>query len=303
MTITGDDNDYSGSHTATFTETRWYERIWEFLPYLPRETPLFAAVTISLWGVAEVFAQVSGETIELRSLGLPTLLTGFVTATYHAFSKFRSYVPEALLSESMDSRLIYRKRKSGWQFALAQQMLLERLARLNRTLHRVTIGAEFIPARHLPIQEYVDWLQFRPTFLMRLVHSTAIQCTSEIPSIFASVSSEDKLSELKAGVEELERLYQFAVDFEVDGHSVQPPEVFENLHSMMHGWSAPIQKGIENFITILDHLASLDPKSLKAGTVTLPPFTIQFDPPQNIDEFSRELESIDIATIINANSY
>lgn len=300
MSTISDEDTYTSSHTATFSETRWYERVGHFLPYLPRESPLFAAVTISLWGVAEVLAGVSGEDIALGALALPTLLTGFVVAAYRAFSKYRAFAPEILLPESAASRLIYRKGRSGWQFALARQMLLERLAAFDRTLHRITIGAEFIPATRLSLQEYTDWLQDRPTFVIRLVHSALVQCTSELPSVLASTSSEDQLPELKAGVEELAKLYELAVQFEIQGRSVQPPEAFENLHSMMHGWSAPIQNGIEQFTKILGQLASIDRKSLKAGNAAVPNFTIVFDPPQNIDEFSHELGQIDISALFAA---
>jgi len=159
MSTDSSDSDYTGSHTVTLTETRWYERVWRFLPYLPREIPLIAAVTASVWGVAGVFAEVSGEELELGALALPTLLTAFSVATYHAFSKFRAFVPEALLSESVESRIIYRKGKAGWQFDLARRMLKERIDELDRTLNRVMNGAEFIPAKSLTLVEYLDWLQ------------------------------------------------------------------------------------------------------------------------------------------------
>lgn len=298
MSTISNDSDYAGTHTVTLTETRWYERVWRFLPYLPREIPLFAAVSVSMWGVAGVFAKVSGEEIQLGALAFPTLLTAVAVAAYRAFTKFRAYVPEALLSESIASRSIYRKGKIGWQFDLARRMLKERVEKLDRTLKRVTNGAEFIPAKCLTLHEYSDWLQGRPTFVMRLVHSTATQCISELPSILASVESADQLSDLKTGVDELAKLYKHAVDFEVEGHSVQAPEIFENVHKKMHGWSAPIQNGIEEFTRILDQLACLDRKSHQAGTESVPQFTIVFDPPQNIDEFCNELEQIDMNSFI-----
>lgn len=296
--IMSDEGKYIGSHSATFSETRWYDRVQMFLPYIPREIPLFGAVTMSLWGVAEVLAEVVGGKIELGTLALPTVSTALVVVLYRAFSRFRQYVPEDLVSESAASKRIFRKGRIGWQFALARQMLEERVAQLDKTLHRVTDGAEFILPNKLALQDYVEWLSSRPTYLMRLVHATATQCTSELPAILASVTSEAELSDLKLGVEELTRLYKHAVDFEIESQSNQPPEGFENVHCKMYGWSAPVQDGVGDFMSLLTELASLDRKSLRAGTATVPQFTINFEPPENIDDFSEELDRIAVRTLM-----
>lgn len=284
----------------TFTETRWYERVRRFFPYLPREMPLFAAVTISFWGVAEVLTEATGEQIALKTLALPALLTSFAIASYRAFSKFRAYVPEALVSESKTTRTIYRNGRCGWHFSLARQMLLERLTASDQILHRVAIGAEFIQPRRLSLEEYTVWLHDRPIVLTRLVRSVAIQCILELPNTLASVKSEDQLSSLKAGINELATLYKFAADFEVECHSVHPPHPFEEVHEMTHGWSTPIRDGIGEFVAILGKLASVDRKALKAGTVAAPQFNIEIKSAESVAEFSRKLESIDLNALVEA---
>jgi hypothetical protein len=294
------DDKYSGSHTVTFTETRWYERVRRFLPYLPREIPLFATVTISFWGVAQVLAEIGGEQITLGALATPALLTAFVVAAYKAFLKYRAWVPEALASESKATQGIFRHGKCGWQFALAGQVLTERLATSDRTLDRVALGSEFLVPKRLALDDYSRWLQDRPATLQRLVRSVAIQCTSELPAVLASTKSEEQLSEVKSGVSQLAALYRFAADFEVECHSVQPPEPFEELHKMTYGWSEPIRDGIRDFMDILAQLAAIDRKTLRSGKVAVPTFNIEFKSPPNIDDFSRKLDAIDINAMVEA---
>ena len=191
-----DDPKYVGEHTISFTETRWYERLRKFLPYLPREIPLFATVTISFWGIAEVLAEIGNETLKLKDLAVPALATSLVVATYRAIQNYRAYVAEPLLSESKAARRIFRKGACGWQFALARQMLLERTSTFDRTLARVESGAEYIPPKSLAPPEYMKWLQDRPRILERLVRAVAVQCTSELPGVLGTTKDEQGLPDL-----------------------------------------------------------------------------------------------------------
>jgi len=158
-----DDGKYHGEHTVTFSQTSWTERLRKFPPYLPREIPLFATVVISFWGVAKVLSQLGGEALSLKNLAAPAFVTAFVVAVYKAIQKFRAYVPESLASESKATQSIFRKGKCGWQFALALQMLKERIESYDRTLVRVESGAYFVYPKHLDNSEYIDWLKERPT--------------------------------------------------------------------------------------------------------------------------------------------
>lgn len=63
---------------------------------------------------------------------------------------------------------------------------------------------------------------------------------------------------------------------------------------MCYGWSKPIRQGVNKFVEILDELASLDRKNLKSGAVVPPSFNIEFDAPENIDEFIRRLKALNI---------
>lgn len=287
-----DDGKYSAQHTVTFSETVWYERLWRVFSYLPDQVPLFAAVTISFWGVAEVLAEISGETLSLHNLALPVLGTALAVAIYRAAQKYVNYVPEALVSESTAAKKIYRRGRSGWQFALAKEMLVERIAAFDRTLERIESGSQFISPKYLPSPEYLEWLQRKPEILLRLIRAAAIQCTSELPSVLATTKTEADLSNLKGSVEQLACLYEEAAKFELEVHGVKSPAELEGIHQMIFGWSAPVREGITNFIEILDAISKIDTKRVKAGTAPMPDFGIKFLPPPNIDKFAEAMKSV-----------
>jgi len=230
--------------------------------------------------------------IPLRDLALPVLLTSLVVAMHRAFSKYRSYVPDALLSESKTTQNIYRMGRLGWQLALARQMLSERIQNVEATLNRVAEGAEFIKPRRMSSDDYFGWLQDRPETLQRLVHSVTVQCISELPKVIGRCRTEEQLSELKLGIHALAELYQYARDFEVKCHQIVPPDMFRDVHEMTHGWTKPIRDGIGKFMEILEQLSSLDKKTIKEGTASLPQFDIVFDSPKNIDEFCERINAI-----------
>ena len=287
-----DDGEFHGQHTVSFTQTSWIDRVRKLPPYLSREIPLFAAVVISFWGISEVLSELGGETLSLRNLAAPALITALAVAIYRAIQKFRAYVPESLASESKATHSILRKGKCGWQFALALQMLKERTDTFGRTLGRIENGAHFVYPRQLDEPEYIDWLKERPEVLARLIHAVAMQCVSEIPSILATTRDETSLPELTDSVAQLSSLYKEAVDFELQSRAIHPPSHLREVHEMIYGWSSPIRLGIQEFLEVLSSISEINAKDLKQGTVVPPNFEIKFESPPNIDEFIKRLRSV-----------
>lgn len=287
-----DDGEFQDQHTVSLTETSWTDRLRKFMPYLPKEIPLFATVVISFWGIAEVLSELGGESLSLRILAAPALITALVVAAYKAIQKFRTYVPEDLVTESKITQSIFRKGKCGWQFALARQMLTERTDNFDRTLGRVKNGSHFLYPRHLETSEYIAWLKERPEVLTRLIRAVAVQCVSEIPSILATTRDETSLSALSDSVAQLSSLYEATVDFELQSHGTHPPTELSDVHEMIYGWSDPIRLGIQEFLNVLKSVSEISAKDIKNGTVALPSFEIKFASPPNIDEFVRRLGKV-----------
>lgn len=284
------ENKHSREHTLTFTRTTWTDRVRAFAPYLPREAPLFAAVTASFWGVAEVLSEIGGQTLSLRNLAIPALVTAFSASFYKAVQKYRTHVPEPLSPESKASQSIHRKGKSGWQFALAYQMLNERTESSDMTLQRIENGAHFATPIHYDDDEYIAWIRRRPEALIRLIRAVAVQCTSEMPSVLANPLDPEFLVKLKDSVSQLCNLYETTVEFELQSRAACPPEKFEKANEMTFGWSNPVQEGIREFLSVLKQLSEINPKTARPDGAPPPTFSIQFNPPPNIDSFIQEIE-------------
>jgi hypothetical protein len=295
------DGRYSASHAITFTEKRWHERIVEFLRFLPRELPLAVAVSVSLWSFSAILKATTDSPPLDTDIAPPILAAAFATALIRAYTNYRSHVPEALLTESAVTQAIYRKQELGWNFGLTRQMLSERIARSEAALDRIDRGVEYVEPRILDAEEYIAWLRRRPAAFEKLVHAAATQCTSDLPKIIGATKTAGDLPRLKLEVDALARLYEHMREQELSCQAVIPPDAFERIHLLTRGWSAAIRTGIEQFLGVLDRLASVNRKALLAGTIELPSFNITFDPPAVVEEFSRALESFDV-NLINDTS-
>jgi hypothetical protein len=287
-----DNNEYGAQHSVKFSEVTWYERLRKIAAYLPDQVPLFAAVTVSFWGVAEVISEIGGEALSLRNLAAPALATALVISVYKAIQAYVRYVPEVLANENFSTKRVYRQGKSGWQFALAREMLLERISAVDRKLKRVESGAQFIPPTHLPAADYLSWLQKRPELLQRLIRAVAVQCTTDLPKILAITTDEATLADVKDAVEQLALLYEEAANFELEVRSVKPPEHLASVHRMTFGWSDPIRDGIAKFVGVLDAISNLNVRRVASGAEQLPDFAIAFESPPNLTAFGEELGSL-----------
>jgi len=289
MTEDDNSNQYSGSHAFSFTEKPWYEHVWEYCKGVPGELSTFATVVVSMWAVAEVVMRASGERVPLEELAIPILVLASAVLLYRTYRSKRAYVPDALISESETSKLIFRKQKCGWSAALAKRMLEERIQETDAAMERIDKGSEFIEPRHMDYDSYVEWLQTRPELILRMVRSAALLCTQEVPIAIGSTKGESDLPALKREVQALASMYESAKDVEIEWHGVVPPDEFTDIHKMVYGWTIPIRNGVRSFIEVLDTLANIDRRALKKGTASVPPFNIVFEAPENIDEFSRRL--------------
>lgn len=285
----GDNGQYVGSHTFSFSEKAWYEHAWEYCKGIPNELSTFAAVVVSMWAVAEVVMRASGERVPLDELATPILVLASAVLLYRTYCSKRDYVPAALVGESETVKSIFRKQRCGWNAALAKRMLEERIQEADAAMERIDKGSEFIEPRHMDHDGYIKWLQTRPELMLRMVRSAALLCTQEVPGAIGSTKAEGDLSALKREVQALAAMYEGAKDVEVEWHGVVPPDEFTDIHEMVYGWTIPVRNGVRSFLEVLDAIANIDRRTIKNGTASVPSFNIVFEAPDNIDEFSRRL--------------
>lgn len=283
---------HTGEHTITFTEKDHWEKLKDFSQFIPREFATFSSVAASSWALAEVFIAVFENRPSLVSLVIPVAAIAAVVTLYKAYFSYSSYVPDALASESTNAQIIYRQQRFGWQWALAKEMLENRIQGSSSELKRIRRGAEFVEPRRLTHSEYFAWVRIRPEAISRLLTAVTIQCTGDLPAAIGSTKHEADLLKLKLEIEALANFYRTATRFELDCHAIVAPEEFEQLHEMSHGWTDTIREGINQFMGIVSKLAELDKRQVKEG-IDPPEFEIKFDSPENIEEFNVRLHRVD----------
>ena len=138
------------AHQVTFDELDASDRLKEFLPYLPRELPAFASVATTCWAVSEILIAIFENRPTITSLAGPIIAAGAIVAIYRAYKAYRSHLPEALRGEGRKVRAIYYARRYGWQWAIAVEMLWNRVHQIDAELERIRIGAEYINPKQLP---------------------------------------------------------------------------------------------------------------------------------------------------------
>lgn len=284
---------YEGGHMMRFTEKRLHERLIEYYKLFKEDAADIFPLTAALWGFLYVLVEAMDNKVSIGGLALPVIITAVLVLLYKVWLKYKNYTPEVLHEESEAAKIIYRKQNCGWQFALAEQMLIDKISIIDLTLQRIKKGVEFIEPVNMTADEYYNWLELRPEALKRLNHVVMVQCTDEIPALLGDMDdSETKLRELKIKVSALIRLYEHTMKYEAECFQIVPREPFVDLHKMTYGWTEPIQRAINEFMEILHSLASIDRNLLKAGKVQPPHFNIIVRAPENIEEFSKRLDDI-----------
>jgi len=287
------DGQYWSEHQFVFTEKRWYEHIKNYLKILISETPTFIALIVSIWAFTEILMDITGDRVSTHRLFILTALISFVFISYKSISRFLNDLPEPIKNESEASKKLVWWQKCGWQYDLARQILSERFESIEMTLQRISSGAHFLPPKYLPFEDYFEWINTRPTVLNRLIKAVAMQCTQELPSVLGQTRTEKDLKAVLQSINNLEALYKISKDFEVECHQIIPPEQFDDVHVMTFGWTNPIRSGINKLLIILKEIAEYDIKSPKKDQ-EVPSFNIVFEAPDNIKEFCKRLDSLDI---------
>lgn len=288
---------YKGEHTFTFTEKRWHNHLRSYFIFVRHEISTIVALILSLWAITEIMALVANNQVPIKNLVLPVFSISLITVMYKAYIKYRSYAPDTLKNETRAVQKIFWSQNIGWQFALAKKMLENRIIDFDSKLSRIASGSEFIAPKPIDYDNYVTWMRERPTTMVRLINAVAIQCTSELPEILTQTKEEDQLDALKKGISRMATLYEETMNLESECHQIIPPDEFTEVHELTFGWTESIRKGVKEFLEMLNRLATIDKRSLKAGTAKLPDFNITFEPPPNVEKFSKKLEAMSFDTM------
>ncbi len=281
---------YQEKHTLSFSEKNLRETAVEIATHtFPNEIPTFFALLISTLGVSEVITK-NLPNITFIDYLVPATAISLAAAFYKGFTSYLKHIPAELAPEGELVQKLYRKKKIGWQYAIALEMINNRIETHEKSIARIVRGSEYLKPIKLNAPEYMNWAQERPERIIRLVKAVTTQFVHELPKYISGLDETVRPSEFKIQIDYIGELYREIRDFEAESHQIVPPKSFETAHELGHNWSSTLRKAASQFISILEQLKDLDKDSLKKGTANVPHTSVTIDPIGYLEDYLKELE-------------
>lgn len=287
-------DDVQASHKGTLDYVSLVEHVGRAFQHHWKPFALAAVyvfgVVWSAVGASALFLEVefSGWQPYLGVIGL-SLLGGLSVLGL----RYLGVVPEDFQQESREAQRLAHLQPERWRFKLARRLLHDRLTVIDRQLSDVVDGLQFVPIRERPdVERYVDWLRLRPTNLVGMVGVAKQLVVFDLPAaLLSNESGRPSPQEILRRVERIETLYRQIYEFQIEGHSIEPPDGFNKVHEIQQRWALVISDGIQQMFDFFDEIVAVDLKGKDAKVE----FTVEFREPGGIEEFNAELERLERA--------
>jgi hypothetical protein len=276
--------------TGRFSYKNWREHAKCILAHWPAMLLTSAAVFGTVWGLVEASSYLAGKNLQGRLSYLLAVVVAVASAVGRSVFVYIHDCPEGLENESSRARRIAQIQRPKWEYALARQLLRDKLTRLDTELADILSGRVYVPIEtRMSLEDYVQWLELRSPNALRMV---GVVKQVAITDFAEAVVSREEQAARPAGIlnaiDRIRDVYAETVAFERAGRSVDPPPGFETVHALQFGWTEPIRNGIQQLFGFLDHVLHLDPTDKSVVQ-----YTITFDEPANVASFCQELNRLE----------
>jgi hypothetical protein len=278
-------------HSLTFSYKTIFEHFLCFIKLLPKQLPKIATLFISIWAISEII--LFEDNNKLHIILVPSIIIVIVMALYDNLQQYLKTSPDILLSESKKARKLFFHQKLGWQYAIAKEMLENRIIELELSLIRIRQNAEYIVPNFISDDDFIIFIKLQPENILRLIEAAKIACVHFLPNAISTMKKgeEIELNFLLKEINNVAMIYSHAINYERSIYAIKPSEEFEAIHELMKGWTDPIRDGINQFINLLEKLSTLKRKDLKNLKNTITEVKITFSPPKNIDDFQKSIDA------------
>lgn len=287
--------------TSNYSYMRWHQHLVDSVKPPWRFIGSSFAVFATLWTIIEATSFFENEdSFGVRNgdfyfyLVCFSVLFGFV----HSFLVYWRSTPAFAEGLPKEAQHLIRVRPKGWEFQLAQTLLVKAIVPLDQRLHRVVAGEAFVPLRsEAGIEAYFGMIKVRMNNLTRMIRSTECIISTGFPRCFAGeMSVEERTRSIQTSVTELEELYKTTIAFEEELHSMQIPEGFEKLHEIQSNWSEEIRQPLQKLLIALQEIRSAIEIKVAKDKVD---YSIEIKPPANINAFMVELAQLQSEGFVN----
>lgn len=289
--MTSEEDIVKNHISCNLTYMTWRDHLGEFVKgyWVKFFFYLFAGLGF-LWGIVEA-ASFFYPNLNLKSLYivLPALGVCIFGALCRCIIDYRNIIPQGLEDESLAVHNIYRSRKPFWEYALAYELLKDRVEEIDQELDDVVNNRVHVKVTQImDAQEYIQWINKRQENLLRIVESAKQLLIFDLATSLQSNDGEHlDFVKLVKVVDLIKALYRTSYDFHVESLSIKFPDIFALLHEIQGEWILVVQDGIRQMLEILHSVATR-----KKDDFSPVEATITFQPPPRADEFCQELDRI-----------
>jgi hypothetical protein len=282
----------SKEHTLTFSYKSVFDHLLEVIKLYPKQIPQAVLVFITIWAVADIF--LLEDKSNLKDVILPAILIAILVSIYNCIKKYRNTSSELLQKESHVIKKMFFKQKLGWQYAIAKEMIKNRVYESEFTLIRIRQKAEYIIPQRITDDDFIEFVKIQPENVIRLINAVKTACITFLPNALSiqRKGNDVELVILIKEIDNLAKLYIHAVDYERSIHELVPSDNYFEVHEYMKGWTDPIRDGINQFMALLDELSGMKRKDLKNLKGIIKKYEIVFEAPQNIDLFNEAISNV-----------
>lgn len=235
------------NHIIQYIQKQW---IKFFLTYIAFLGGSFAIIEIIIY-----FFKID---LANKMIFIPLIFISFLFALIISVKSYINIVPIGLENESKIIRRIGHIKKLYWEYDLAYTLLAQNIKLTDQKFDEILNNQVFIKTKKsLSIVEYTQWLQNRPSNLIKMINVAKNLMINELFSCLISKKGEEvDINRLVQIIKLIQKLYEDAYNFEVEGKEYVVPEIFQQIHNIQSGWTEVIRDTIQQLLAILKEIST-----------------------------------------------
>jgi len=191
------------------------------------------------------------------------------------------------MHESEEAKLIALEKPRFWEYTLTAELLKTKFKNLDKKFRELESGLCFAKSDRLDPLSYFQMIRPKISDLSKIVHIMAKIINEEIPNSWGLPGVAGNPYEIKEAVDKLYNACLTAFDWEVEMSSLEPPDGFKYLSSLMKGCGKTMYESVREIpIKLEKPFLNENPEP---GTYVI---DIEFKSPPNLEEIGQEMNRL-----------
>lgn len=224
----------------------------------------------------------SSEIIEIMKIQLSVLLRELICRRKEG----KLLVPKEFIGESERVKKIVIDKPQNWEFLLTEELLRERLKTVNDRIDRINRGLIFHKSNPVNGRDCKKFLRSKVADIINLIKILMNAIPEELPQAWGKPGQPGDAVSIKSAIDSIIIACNELCQWEIEMRSVDPPDVFQEIIRLMHGWTYQI---ISEINRIPNEIAKPFREPNPEGTYNI---HLEFRAPMGIQELGDKLEAL-----------